>query len=129
MMTVPADLPAWAAILTAVLVLLGSGLTLIGAIGLLRLDEFYARVHPPTLGTTLGVGCVLLASMLYFSVLDRRLVVHEVLIAIFVTITTPVSLMLLVSAALRRDWVEGDPSVPHPPDLPAAEQEADSETS
>jgi len=113
-MTVPGDFPAWAALLTAVLMLTGAGLTLIGAIGLLRLRNFYARVHAPTLGTTLGVGCVLLASILYFSVLQSRPVVHEVLIAIFVTITTPVSLMLLVSAAMRRDWSEGDPSVPAP---------------
>lgn len=120
-MTIPADLPAWAAILTSILVLLGAGLTLIGVVGLLRLDNFYARVHPPTLGSTLGIGCVLLASMLYFSVLESRLVLHEILIAIFVTITTPISLMLLVSASLRRDWAEGDPSVPRPPDLPSVE--------
>lgn len=113
-MIIPADFPAWAALLTAVLMLIGAGLTLIGAVGLLRLRNFYARVHAPTLGTTLGVGCVLLASILYFSVLQSRPVVHEVLIAIFVTITTPVSLMLLVSAAMRRDWSEGDPSVPAP---------------
>ncbi|HET6322741.1 MAG TPA: monovalent cation/H(+) antiporter subunit G [Hyphomicrobium sp.] len=117
-MTVPEDLPAWAAILTSVLVLTGAALTLIGTIGLLRLKNFYARVHPPTLGTTLGIGCVLLASMLYFSVLQSRPAVHEVLIAIFVTITTPITLMLLVSAALRRDWMIGDPEVPLPPDLP-----------
>ncbi len=118
MMSIPGDLPAWVAILVSVLVLFGSGLTLIGTLGLLRLDNFYARVHPPTLGSTLGVGCVLLASMAYFTAVESRPVVHEVLIAIFVTITTPVGLMLLVSAALRRDWTAGDPSVPLPPDLP-----------
>ena len=118
-MTVAPDLPAWAALLTSVLVLLGAVLTLIGAAGLLRLHDFYARVHAPTLGTTLGIGCVLLASMLYFSVLQSRFVLHEILIAIFVTITTPVSLMLLVSAAFRRDWAKGDPLVPLPPDVPA----------
>jgi len=118
MMAVPEELPAWAAILTSILVLTGAALTLIGTIGLLRLKNFYARVHPPTLGTTLGIGCVLLASMLYFSVLESRPAVHEVLIAIFVTITTPITLMLLVSAALRRDWMIGDPDVPLPPDLP-----------
>lgn len=122
-MTIPSDLPAWVAILTSVLVLLGAGLTLIGVIGLLRLKTFYARVHAPTLGTTLGIGCVLLASMLYFSAVESRPVLHEILIAIFVTITTPISLMLLVSAALRRDWTEGDPSVPRPPDLPSGDEE------
>jgi multicomponent K+:H+ antiporter subunit G len=122
MMQVPPDLPAAVAILTSVLILLGAGLTLIGAIGLVRLKSFYARVHPPTLGTTLGIGCVLLASMLYFSVLQSRPVVHEILIAIFVTITTPVSLMLLVSAALRRDWDVDDPSVPMRPNLPVEDK-------
>lgn len=114
-MTVAADLPDWVAVLTSVLVLLGAGLTLIGTIGLLRLKSFYARVHAPTLGTTLGIGCVLLASILYFSVLQSRPVLHEVLIAIFVTITTPITLMLLVGAALNRDQDEDNGHVPAQP--------------
>ena len=122
MMQVPPDLPLPVAILTSVLILVGAGLTLIGAIGLMRLKSFYARVHPPTLGTTLGIGCVLLASMLYFSALQSRPVVHEILIAIFVTITTPISQMLLVSAALRRDWAAEDPSVPMRPNLPVVDK-------
>jgi multicomponent K+:H+ antiporter subunit G len=125
MMVVPADMPVWVAIVVAVLVLLGAVLTLIGTLGLLRLRTFYDRVHPPTLGTTLGVGCVLLASMLYFTVLQSRPVVHEVLIAIFVTITTPVALMLLVNAALRRDWDDGEPNVPKAPHLPSAKADPD----
>ena len=58
-MTVLAGLPNWLAVLTSVLVLLGAVLTLVGTIGLLRFKSFYARVHAPTLGTTLGIGCVL----------------------------------------------------------------------
>jgi len=102
-MTAEIVLPDWAAILTSLLLLLGAALTLIGSIGLLRLDNFYARVHAPTLGTTLGGGCILLASILYFSMLQSRPVVHEILIAIFMTVTTPITLMLLVGAALSRD--------------------------
>jgi multicomponent K+:H+ antiporter subunit G len=94
---------AWSAILTSILVLSGAGLTLLGAIGLLRFDSFYARVHAPTLGTTLGAGGILLGSMLYFSVTGSRPVVHELLIAAAMTVTTPVTLMLLVAAALGRD--------------------------
>lgn len=97
------ELPAWAAIVTAALILLGAAITLIGSLGLLRLKSFYDRVHAPTLGTTLGTGCILLASMLYFSVLQTRPVLHEILIAVFVTVTTPVTLMILVRAALLRD--------------------------
>jgi multicomponent K+:H+ antiporter subunit G len=108
----PPEVPTWAALLICILVLFGAGLTLIGSIGLLRFKTFYERVHAPTLGTTLGAGSILLASMVYFSVLQTRPVLHEVLIAIFITITTPVTLMLLVRAALHRDWHEGSDQVP-----------------
>lgn len=101
------DLPLWATLLTAVFLLSGAIITAIGALGLLRLKSFYERVHAPTLGTTLGTGCVLIASMICFSVLQSRPIIHEVLIALFVTLTTPVTLMLLARAALYRDRTEG----------------------
>jgi multicomponent K+:H+ antiporter subunit G len=91
----------------ALLVVLGAVLVLIGSIGLLRLGTFYERIHPPTMGTTLGAGCTLIASMLLFSALESRLVVHEVVITVFVVVTTPVTYMLLVRAALHRDRAEG----------------------
>ena len=111
-MTHAADLPAWAALLTALLLLLGAGLTLTGSLGLLRLGSFYDRIHAPTLGTTLGMASILAGSDLFFSVLETRPVVHEMLIAVFVTVTTPVTLMLLVRAALYRDRTEGSRDVP-----------------
>jgi multicomponent K+:H+ antiporter subunit G len=98
-----ATLPPVVAALVAVLAILGAGLALVGSIGLLRLPTFYERVHPPTLGTTLGLGCVLLASMLLFSTLAARPVIHEIVIALFVVLTTPVTYMLLVRAARHRD--------------------------
>ncbi len=107
-----AELPLWAALLVAFLLLLGAGLTLLGAIGLLRLESFYKRVHSPTLGTTWGTGGILLASMLFFSIVESRPVLHELLIAVFVTVTTPVTLMLLARAALFRDRTEKNPEVP-----------------
>lgn len=120
------ELPAWAALLTAFLVLLGSSVTLIGSIGLLRLGNFYARVHAPTLGTTLGMASILAGSALFFSVLEARAVLHEILIAVFVTLTTPVTLMLLVRAALYRDRTEGSSDVPPADDEenPAAPEES-----
>jgi multicomponent K+:H+ antiporter subunit G len=71
-MNVAGALPAWTALLTALLVLLGATVTLIGSLGLLRLDNFYARVHAPTLGTTLGMASILIGSAVYFSVLEAR---------------------------------------------------------
>jgi multicomponent K+:H+ antiporter subunit G len=106
------DLPLWAAIAVAALVLAGAAFTLIGAIGLVRLRFFYDRVHAPTLGATLGSALILLGSMLCFSVLQTRLVVHEILIAVFSLVTTPVTFILLVRAALYRDRSESNPGVP-----------------
>ncbi|MBW6401664.1 monovalent cation/H(+) antiporter subunit G [Roseomonas sp. HJA6] len=106
------DLPLWAAIPVTLLLLFGSALALIGSIGLVNLRSFYARVHAPTLGTTLGIGSILLASMLYFSVLRTRFVLHELLMAVFIVLSTPVTLMLLTRAALYRDQREGSSEVP-----------------
>ena len=86
----------------AVLVLAGALLAFLGSLGLLRMKTFFERVHPPTMGTTLGTALVLAGSMLYFSTLESRLVLHEVLIAVFMTVTTPVTYLLLGRAALRR---------------------------
>ncbi|MBA1157603.1 monovalent cation/H(+) antiporter subunit G [Microvirga mediterraneensis] len=116
-MSMAEGLPAWAALLTAFLVLLGAAVTLIGSVGLLRLGNFYARVHAPTLGTTFGMGCILAASALCFSVLEAKPVIHEILIAVFVTLTTPVTLMLLARASLYRDRTEGSRNVPSADDV------------
>lgn len=94
----------WAA---GILILLGALLAFTGSLGLLTLKSFYERVHAPTMGTTLGTGLVLVGSMLYFTSLEGRPVLHEVLIGVFMTITTPVTYMLLVRAALHRDRAEG----------------------
>lgn len=101
-----AELPAFIALVTALLVLLGATLALTGSIGLLRLKSFYDRVHAPTMGSTLGAGLILIASMVLFSALELRPVLHEILIGVFMTVTTPVTYMLLVRAALHRDQDE-----------------------
>ena len=109
------DLPAWAALPTGLLLLVGAGLALTGSLGLLRFGSFYERVHAPTLGTTLGIGCILAAWTLFFTVLEARLVLHGVLIAVLMAATTPVTLMLLARAALYRDRREGNREVPRVP--------------
>jgi multicomponent K+:H+ antiporter subunit G len=100
---------AW---LVAAFLIIGAGLTLIGSFGLYRLRSFYDRIHAPTLGTSWGTAAIVLASIIYFSVLQSRPVFHEILIGIFVTITTPVTFMLLGRAALYRDRSEKNPEVP-----------------
>ena len=101
------DLPPWAALIVAFLVVAGAIFALIGSLGLVRMKTFYERVHPPTMGSSLGVALIALASILCFSVLRGQPSVHEVLIVIFVALTTPVTFMLLGRAALYRDRTEG----------------------
>jgi multicomponent K+:H+ antiporter subunit G len=100
-------------VLTASLLIIGAATTLVGAMGLVRLQSFYQRAHAPTLGTTLGAACVALASMIYFSAVGTRPILHELLILIFVTATTPITLIILVLASRLRDEASGEePSEP-----------------
>ena len=99
-------LPPWAAVLVGVLVLLGSGFAFVGSLGLLRLKDFYKRVHAPTLGTTFGAFFMLAGSIICFSVAHGRPIFYEILIGVFLTLTTPITLMMLVRAALYRNRVE-----------------------
>lgn len=124
-MTYLTDLPLWAAIPVCVLMLLGSAITLTGAIGLVRFPTFYARIHAPTLGTSAGTLLICLSSMIAFAVLQNRYVFHEVLIIVFVTLTTPVTLMLLGQSALYRDRIEGSRDVPRKDDETTSEIGAD----
>jgi multicomponent K+:H+ antiporter subunit G len=96
------DLPVWAALPAALLLIAGGLLTLIGAFGLLRLRDFYSRMHAPTMGSTLGTGCALIASMLVSSALLGRPVIHEVLLTLFLVITTPITAILLMRAGIYR---------------------------
>ncbi|MDW5378733.1 Na+/H+ antiporter subunit G [Halomonas sp. HP20-15] len=74
----------------------------IGALGLTHLRDFYMRLHGPTKTTTLGVGCVLIASMCYFSLVKEGLSYQELLITVFLFITAPVSAHLLAKSALHQ---------------------------
>jgi len=92
--------------LAALLVLAGALLAFIGSLGLVRMGTFFERVHPPTMGTTLGTALVLAGSLLHFSALESRPVLHEILVGVFMLLTTPVTYVLLGRAALRRDHEE-----------------------
>jgi multicomponent K+:H+ antiporter subunit G len=87
-------------LLVSLLVMGGAGFVLIGAIGLTRLPDFFTRLHAPTKATTLGVGCLLLASTLHFSSRETGLSLHEVLIALFLFLTAPISAQLLAKTQL-----------------------------
>jgi multicomponent K+:H+ antiporter subunit G len=101
--------PLWAEVVIAVLALFGAAFTLLGSWGLAKLGDFGKRLHGPTKATTLGVGCVLLASMLWFGLAGKPSL-HELLITVFLFFTAPVSAQLMIKAAMKID-----PSLRPPP--------------
>ena len=88
--------------LLSLLILGGAVFTFIGSLGLYRFRDFYTRLHGPTKATTLGVGCLLIASAVFFSANGDGLSLHEILVSLFLFITAPVSAHLLAKAALHR---------------------------
>jgi multicomponent K+:H+ antiporter subunit G len=87
-------------LLAAALLLAASFFMLVGAIGLVRLPDFFMRLHAPTKASTLGVGGILLASMIV-SAAQGRIGFAELLIALFIFVTAPVSANLMGQAALH----------------------------
>ena len=97
------DLPLWVTIPGSLLLVVGGLVVLVGSLGLLRLSDFYARLHGPSMAYTVGAGAVLVVSMLTSSALAGRPVVHEFLVALLLLTSAPVTSMMLVRAALHRD--------------------------
>ena len=95
-------LPLWVTIPGTLLLVTGGLVTLIGSLGLLRLPDFYARMHGSSMGTTIGTATVLLASLLVSSAATGRPVIHELLITVLVVMSAPVSSMMLLKAARHR---------------------------
>ena len=88
-------------IIIALLVANGAFFTLVGSIGLVKLPDFFTRLHGPTKATTLGVGSILVASSSFFVVAKDEISLHEVLITLFLFITAPISAHLMAKAAIH----------------------------
>ena len=97
-----AALPLWAEITIAALVLAGAAIALVGSWGLLRLKTYFERVHAPSIIATMGCWCIMLGTIVYFSLQGQGLALHALLIALFVAITVPVTNIFLMRAALFR---------------------------
>lgn len=98
---------------TVLALLAGAFFALVGSIGLVKLDTPMKRLHAPTKASTLGVGSLLLASMLHFFAHEDGSV-HEVLIMAFLFVTAPISANFISKANMHREDV--DPTPPPPGD-------------
>lgn len=63
----------------------------VGSFGLVRLRNTLQRLHAPTKATTLGVGGMLVASMIWFYVEKGQFSFHELLITMFLFLTAPIT--------------------------------------
>lgn len=107
-------IPLWVEIPVALLLALSGVFTLVAAIGIMRFRTFFQRMHPPALAFSFSAWCVTLASILYFSVQDGALSLHAWLIIIFLSLTVPVTTILLSRTELFRRRNSGDPDMPPP---------------
>jgi len=88
--------------LIAVLVMLGAMFVLIGSVALVKLPDFYTRLHGPTKATTLGLGSLVMASLVFFNFVQDELSMQQLLIALFLFITAPVTAYMLIKAGLHQ---------------------------
>ena len=89
-------------LVVALLILTGSFFLLVGSFGLAKLPSLIQRLHAPTKSATLGVGCLLLASMLYFWAVKGHLSFHELLITLFLFLTAPITAHMIAKANILR---------------------------
>ena len=103
----------------SILLLIGGSFVLVGSIGLVKMPDFFMRLHGPTKATTLGMASLLTAAMVFFSTTQAGLSVKEILISLFLLLTAPISGYIMIKSAIHykldsiertkgKDNIEGD---------------------
>ena len=95
----------------ALSLLIGSGFVMVGALGLLKFNDPMARLHAPTKVGTVGIGMLLLASMLA-ALAKGDPSIHEILIMAFLFVTAPVSAHFIAKVSIHRRDCETPPEPP-----------------
>jgi len=88
-------------VIVGILIFLGLFFIVAGVVGLVRFPDVYTRAHATGLMSTLGIGCILVASLLYFNWVADTFSIKELLILAFLLLTCPVSTHMIVQAAYR----------------------------
>ena len=96
------------------LLVVGCFFTLLGGVAMVKLSDFFRRLHGPAKASTLGVGCILFASIVYHWVNGSGVHPRELLITVFLFLTAPISAHLMSRAALSLM----DERPPHPERTP-----------
>lgn len=106
---------AWLSeLLVSALILIGALFLFVGSFGLVKLPDLMQRLHAPTKSTTLGIGALLIASLLYFALIRGDVSLHELLITLFLFLTAPITAhMISKSHILRNRAMQQE--LPQPP--------------
>ncbi|WOI56307.1 Na+/H+ antiporter subunit G [Palleronia sp. LCG004] len=103
-------------------VIVGAVFILVGSIGLVKLNSPMKRLHAPTKASTLGVGALLLASMINaFAHHDGSL--HEMLIMAFLFVTAPISAHFISKVNIHRGVTDATPPKPQNDDIWATQDQ------
>jgi multicomponent K+:H+ antiporter subunit G len=100
-------LPLWVEAIVAALLLASGLLSLVAAVGLVRLRDYFQRLHAPALANTAGAWCVSLATIVFFSVMESRLALFALVVNVLLAITAPVTTLLLSRTGLFRQRLAG----------------------
>ena len=87
---------------SAVFIVIGGVFLFVGSFGLAKLPDTMRRLHGPTKATTLGIGSLLIASLIYFVAVKQVAGIHEILITLFLFLTAPVSAIMIAKAHIFR---------------------------
>ena len=96
-------MPGFGEIAVSALICLGAFFLFVGSFGLAKLPDLMRRLHGPTKATTLGIGALLIASMLYFILEDEIVSLQELLITTFLFLTAPVTALMVAKAHILLD--------------------------
>ena len=109
--------PFWVEVLVGVLLIVSGVFTLSSAVGIVRFNSFFQRMHPTALAYSFSAWIVTLASIVYFSAVETSVTVHPWLIIVFLSITVPVTTIFLARTNLFRNRISKDPETEVPPPL------------
>ena len=109
---------SFAELVVSALIVLGAGFALIGSWGLVRLPSLMERLHGPTKASTLGLGAMLVGSILWFQLVKGEWTTHELLVSLFLFVTAPVSANMIAKVHLHRLRLGQEPGPAGPPAVP-----------
>lgn len=89
-------------LLASALIVLGASFALIGSWGLVRLPSLMERLHGPTKASTLGLGAMLVGSIVHFQLVRGEWTTHELLVSLFLFVTAPIAANMIAKVHLHR---------------------------